>query len=69
MTPQEKEIDRRRDEIKSEVREVFMKNIKIVDIDIPEPDNRQAANLIVAIMQEALNEIKTEVDAGKYDNY
>ncbi len=69
MTPEEKEIAKLKDEIKAELRVIFKANMKIFDWDIPEANDQRAAELIVATMQEALDEIKTEVANGEYANY
>ena len=69
MTPEEKEIVKLKDEIKAELRVIFKANMKIFDWDIPEANDQRAAELIVATMQEALDEIKTEVANGEYANY
>ena len=69
MTPQEKEIEKIRDEIMTEMRAIFKANMKIFDWDIPENDDRASAELILKTMQEALDTLKQEVAEGKYDNY
>ncbi len=69
MTPQAKELEMMKSEIEKEVRGIFKANMKIFDWDIPENDDRKAAELIVHTMQEALDGIKAEIAAGKYDNY
>jgi hypothetical protein len=69
MTPQEKEIEKMRSSIKTELRLIFKANMKIFDWDIPENDDRKSAELIVKTMQEALDEVKQEIADGKYDNY
>jgi hypothetical protein len=69
MTPQEKEIEKIRDEIITEMRAIFKANMKIFDWDIPENDDRASAELILKTMQEALDTLKQEVAEGKYDNY
>ncbi len=69
MTPEEKEIAKLKDEIKAELRVIFKTNMKIFDWDIPEANDQRAAELIVATMQKALDEIKTEVANGEYANY
>jgi hypothetical protein len=43
--------------------------MKITDWDVPEADDKQAARLLLQIMQESLDQIKQDVEAGKYDNY
>ena len=69
MTPQEKEIQAIKSEIEKEIRAIFKANMKIFDWDIPENDGRKAAKLIIDTMQKAIDELKAEVEAGKYDNY
>ncbi len=69
MTPQEKELQAMRSEITKELRAVFKANMKIFDWDIPENDDDASAQLILDTMQEALDELKEEVKAGKYKNY
>ncbi len=69
MTPQEKELQAMRSEITKELRAVFKANMKIFDWDIPENDDDASAKLILDTMQEALDELKEEVKAGKYKNY
>ena len=69
MTPQEQEIKAMRNEIIKELRGVFKANMKVFDWDIPENDDNASAKLILDTMQEALDELKTEVNDGKYNNY
>jgi len=69
MTPQEQEIEKMQDEITSELRAVFKTNMKIFDWDIPENDDRKSAELIINVMQKAMDGLKSEIEAGKYDNY
>ncbi len=69
MTPQEQEIEKMRSSITTELRLIFKANMKIFDWDIPENDDRKSAELIIGTMQKALDDLKTEVEAGKYNNY
>jgi len=69
MTPQEKEMQALQDEIKGELQAIFKANMKIFDWDIPENDDKASAKLIIEVMQKALNELKAEIEDGKYDNY
>jgi uncharacterized protein YecE (DUF72 family) len=69
MTPQEKEIEKMRSSITTELRLIFKANMKIFDWDIPENDDRKSAELIVQTMQEALDALKEEIAQGKYNNY
>ena len=65
----EKELESRKTEIQKEVFATFKVNMKITDWDVPEADDNHAAKILVQIMQEALDQIKQDVEAGKYDNY
>jgi hypothetical protein len=69
MTPQEKEIEKMRSSIQTEMKLIFKANMKIFDWDIPENDDRTSAEMITDVMQEALDTIKADIAAGKYDNY
>jgi len=69
MTPQEQEIEKMKSSIITELRLVFKANMKIFDWDIPENNDRKSAELIVETMQKALDDLKAEVAAGKYDQY
>ncbi len=69
MTPQEQEIEKMQSEITTEVRAVFKANMKIFDWDIPENDDRKSAELIIDVMQKAMDGLKSEIKAGKYDTY
>ena len=69
MTPQEQEIEKMQSEIKSELRAIFKANMKIFDWDIPENNDRKSAELIVDVMQKAIEQLKEEISHGKYDQY
>ncbi len=69
MTPQEQEIEKMQDEITTELRAVFKANMKIFDWDIPENDDKKSAELIIDVMQKAMDGLKSEIEAGKYNNY
>jgi len=69
MTPQEQEIEKMRGAISDDLRAVFTANMKIFDWDIPENDNRKAAELIYTVMQQAMAHLEEEIALGKYDQY
>ena len=69
MNPQDREIEQMQGEIRKEIRAVFKTNMKIFDWDIPENDDKKSAQLIIDVMQKAMDELKSEIEAGKYDNY
>ncbi len=65
----QKDLENRKSEIKKEMELLFKANMTITDWDVPEGDDNEAAKLLVAILQEALDEIKGDIEAGKYDLY
>ena len=65
----QKELESRKDEIRSGMELLFKANMKITDWDIPEVDDKVVANMILNTLQEVLDEIKADVVAGKYDYY
>ncbi len=69
MDPIRKEIESRRKEIAAELKLLFKANMKITDWDVPEADDREAAELLLQVMQEELDKLKEEIRSGKYDNY
>ncbi len=69
MDPVRKEIESRRKEIAAELKLLFKANMKITDWDVPEADDREAAELVLQVMQEELDKLKEDVRSGKYDNY
>jgi len=69
MDAAHKEFEMMKGEIEKEIRAIFKANMKIFDWDIPENDDRESARLILSAMEEAIDKLKEEVEAGKYDNY
>ena len=65
----QKELESRKSEIKTAMELIFKANMKITDWDVPEADDSEAANILLKILQETLDEIKADVTAGKYDYY
>jgi len=63
------ELSSRKAEIQKELELLFKVNMKITDWDVPEVDDKEAAKLILDIMQEKIEAIREDVEAGKYDNY
>jgi len=66
MDTMEKEFESRKSEILKELKFLFKANMKIADWDIPEPDNQEAAEILVNILQEGLDKIKEDI---KNDNF
>jgi hypothetical protein len=69
MNPVEQDILRRKDEIISEVNAIFKVNMKITDWDVPEADNSLAAQMILDIMQEAVDGLKIKFKEGEFKHY
>jgi len=65
----QREFDSRKSEIKKSLEVLFKANMKITDWDIPEADDQKAAEILLAILEEKLQEIKTDVEDGKYKDY
>ncbi len=64
-----KELESRKSEIEKELELLFKANMKITDWDVPEADDKEAAQIIISIMKDKLDFIQSSIDAGKYDNY
>ena len=69
MDSEHKEFQMMKKEIEKEVELLFKANMKIFDWDIPENDDRESARLIITAIEEAVDKLKKDVEAGKYDNY
>ncbi len=69
MDTEHKEFQKMKNEIEKEVELLFKANMKIFDWDIPENDDRESARLIITAIEEAVDKLKKDVEAGKYDNY
>ena len=69
MNPVEQDILGRKNEIISEVNAIFKVNMKITNWDVPEADAGLAGNMIIDIMQEALDGLKMKLSAGEFKEY
>ena len=63
----EKEISSRKEEIENQLESLFESNMKITNWDVPETDDKKAAELILDVLEKKLATIKTDVKNGKYD--
>lgn len=63
------ELESRKSEIRAGLKLLFKANMTITDWDIPEVDDREAAKQLAQIIQETLDEIKADIEAGEYDFY
>jgi len=65
----EKELASRKSEIEKEVDLLFKANMKIIDWDVPEADDKEGAKILLDIIESRVKQIRADVEAGKYDNY
>lgn len=63
------EFEKRKEEIKEGMKLLFKANMTITDWDVPEVNDMDAAKILIAIMQESLDEIKEDIAEGKYNFY
>jgi hypothetical protein len=68
MDALEKEFKEREDTIKKELKFLFKANMRFTDWDIPEIDNKRAALKLHSILQDGLDQIKKDIEAGEFDN-
>lgn len=69
MDAVQKDLENRKEEIQKAMELMFRANMTITDWDVPEGDDREAAKILLSIMQESLDTIKAEIEAGNYDFY
>jgi len=69
MDIMQKEFASRKDEIQKELELLFKTNMKIANWDVPEANDQEAAEILVKILQDGLEKIQQDVEAGKYKNY
>jgi len=65
----QKELVSRKTEIQKAVELLFKANMKITDWDVPEADDKEGAKILLDMIQEKIDAIRADVEAGKYDNY
>lgn len=66
MNPVEQDILERKAEIISEMNAIFKLNMKITSWDVPEADDALAGQMIIDIMQEALDGLKIKLSEGEF---
>ena len=66
ITAVQKDLHARKEDIRDELESLFKSNLKIVDWNVPEPDDQDASEIIVNILEEKLQEIKADVEDGMY---
>ncbi len=62
MDATQKDLQNRKSEIEKELELLFTTNLKIVDWDVPEPDEKEAAKILWDILNNKLQEIKKHLD-------
>jgi hypothetical protein len=62
----EKEFIDRKDDIEKSLVSLFETNMKITGWDIPEADDQKAAQILINILSNKLDQIKKDVKNGKY---
>ena len=60
MDAVQKDLQNRKEEIEKELEMLFKANLKIVDWDVPEADDAEAAQILWNILNNKLQEIKTK---------
>ena len=65
----QKELVSRKGEIQGAIELLFKANMKITDWDVPEADDKEGAKILLDMIQEKIDKIRAEVEAGKYDYY
>jgi hypothetical protein len=61
MDMEHKEINALKDEIKKELKLIYNANMEASGWDIPERDDKEMSKLILEAMQDALDELKSEL--------
>ncbi len=65
----QKELISRKTEIQLAVELLFKANMKITDWDVPEADDKEGAKILLDMIQEKVDTIRADVNAGRYDYY
>ena len=65
----EKEILDRTEAIESQLELLFKTNMKITNWDVPETDDKKAAEMIIEILEKKVAKLKIDVINGEYDYY
>lgn len=69
MNAIQKELASRKTEIQLAVELLFKTNMKITDWDVPEADDKEGAKILLDIIQEKIDALRSDVEAGRYNNY
>jgi nucleotide-binding universal stress UspA family protein len=66
ISPVQKDLDSRKEEIMDDLETFFEENLKYTNWNVPEAPDQEIAEGLVAILTEKLNEINQKVKEGKY---
>lgn len=69
MNAIQKELASRKTEIQLAIELLFKTNMKITDWDVPEADDKEGAKILLDIIQEKIDALRDDVEAGRYNNY
>lgn len=69
LTMTEKEIYDRTEAIEEQLELLFKTNMKITNWDVPESDDKKAAEMIIEILERKVTKLRDDVINGKYDYY
>ena len=69
MDAMRQELKSRQKEIEGALQLLFKTNMKITDWDVPEADDKEAAMILLDILQAKLDTIREDVLSGRYNNY
>jgi len=69
LTMTEKEINDREEAIEEQLELLFKANMKITNWDVPETDDKKAAEMILEILEKKVTKLREDVINGKYDYY
>ena len=69
MNAIKQELESRKTEIQLAVELLFKTNMKITDWDVPEADDKEGAKILLDIIQEKIDALRDDVEAGRYNNY
>lgn len=66
ISPVQKDLESRKDEIMDDIETFFLKNLKFTNWNVPEAKDQEIAEGLMVILTEKLSEIEQKVKEGKY---
>lgn len=67
ISPVQKDLASRRDEIRDEVEALFGENLRYANWSVPEASNREISEGLMVIIKEKVDEVNQDIKNGKYD--